>query len=379
MPETSFAHSGGGKIKVITLFFPGPMGGAEKVVLSGVKALETLGLNTEIWVIQEKRVPSCADDFLLEANQLGLKVKTFICYWKFDFNLARALKKKLVRAKPSIVHAHGMKAVFYGKFCAPKSSRYLITHHGVTSHTFTVRIYEKIEKWFMKRSDGVIAVSEMMKTDLERQGIPAHKISVVENLLSMRIAPREIPENKELSLVYAGRLSHEKGVHILLKAMSKLPEIISITLTIVGDGAEKESLERQARDLDSHKRIRFTGFQRDVSQYLRHADALLIPSLREGLPMTLIEACCMGLPVIGSKAGGIPLLVDDGINGLLFRVGDADDLARKLIELAHDKKSFLERAKARSTFFLHRFSPDKWAENTMVVYRDSVNRSAEVV
>ena len=88
--------------------------------------------------------------------------------------------------------------------------------------------------------------------------------------------------------------------------------------------------------------------------------------------MTLIETCCMGLPVIGSKVGGIPLLVDDGINGLLFRVGDANDLAQKLIELAHNKKSFLERAKARSTFFLNRFSPDKWAKNTIGVYEDSL-------
>ena len=371
MLETSFAHSGGGKIKVITLFFPGPIGGAEKVILSGVRALETLGLNTEIWAIQENRVPSCADDFLLEADELGLKVKTFVCYRKFDFNLARALKKNLIQAKPSIVHAHGVKAVFYGKFCTPESSRYLITHHGVTSHTFTVKIYEKIEQWIMKRSDGIIAVSETMKVDLERRGIPAHKISVVENLLSMRITPREIPENKELSLVYAGRLSHEKGVHVLLHAISKLPALISARLTIVGDGAEKKNLERQARDLNIDKRIDFTGFRRDVSQYLRHADALLIPSLREGLPMTLIEACCMGLPVIGSKVGGIPLLVDDGINGLLFTAGDADDLARKLVELEHDKKSFLERGKERSTFFLNRFSPDKWAENMIGVYKES--------
>ncbi|MBK27040.1 MAG: hypothetical protein CME70_23755 [Halobacteriovorax sp.] len=360
-------------MKVIQLFVPGPMGGAEKVLLSGVKALKDLGFETEIWVIQEYRVPYCADDFLTEANELGLKTKVFICYSKFDRKLKKGLTKKLIEANPAIVHAHGFKAALYGHLCSPKAAKFLITHHGITSHTLKVKIYEAIEKWTMKKAHKVIAVSEMMRIDLERRGVPAHKIQVVENLLSMKVTPRETPQNKELELVYVGRLSFEKGVHILIKALKKLPVLIPFNLVIVGDGKERENLEEYTAELGIQDRVQFVGFQKDVKKFLKKADALVIPSLREGLPMTLIEACCMGLPVVGSRVGGIPLLVEDEHNGLLFKVEDADELSLKLRVLDDEKRLYLERALKESEKFLKRFSPNNWAENTLAVYNSSLS------
>ncbi|MFT6070405.1 MAG: glycosyltransferase involved in cell wall biosynthesis [Bacteriovoracaceae bacterium] len=361
-------------MKVIQLFFPGPMGGAEKVLLSGVKALQDNGFETEIWVVQENRVPYCADDFLTEANELGLKTKAFTCYSVFDRKLKKGLTKKLLAEKPDIVHAHGFKAALYGHLCTPKMARLIITHHGITSHTLKVKIYEAIEKWTMKKAFKVIAVSEMMRIDLERRGVPASKIRVVENLLSMEVRPREIPRNKELNLVYVGRLSLEKGVHTLLLALSKLPKLIPFKLVVVGDGREKEKLILQAKELGIESSVEFVGFQRDVKKFLIPADALAIPSLREGLPMTLIEACCMGLPIIGSRVGGIPLLVEDKKNGILFKSEDADDLKKCLAELDDDKNQYLNRAKEMSSSFLKRYSPHKWAENTLEVYKSCLSQ-----
>jgi glycosyltransferase involved in cell wall biosynthesis len=361
-------------MKVIQLFFPGPMGGAEKVLLSGVKSLKESGFDTEIWVIQEHRVPYCADDFLTEANELGLKTKSYTCYSVFDRKLKKALSRKLLAENPDIVHAHGFKAALYGQLCTPSKAKFIITHHGITSHTLKVKIYEAIEKWTMKKAHKVIAVSEMMRIDLERRGIPALKIKVVENLLSMAVIPREIPRNNHLSLVYVGRLSLEKGVHHLIDALSKLTRLIPFKLVVVGDGREKDKLIQQALDLGISDSVEFVGFQRDVKKFLIPADALVIPSLREGLPMTLIEACCMGLPIIGSKVGGIPLLVEHKKNGLLFKSEDSDDLSRFLAEFDDEKNEYLKTAEELSSTFLKRYSPDKWAENTMQVYKSCLSQ-----
>jgi glycosyltransferase involved in cell wall biosynthesis len=361
-------------MKVIQLFFPGPMGGAEKVLLSGVKSLQDSGFDTEIWVIQEHRVPYCADDFLTEANELGLKTKAYTCYSVFDRKLKKGLTKKLLAENPDIVHAHGFKAALYGQLCTPSAAKFIITHHGITSHTLKVKIYEAIEKWTMKKAHKVIAVSEMMRIDLERRGIPVTKIRVVENLLSMAVVTREIPRNNHLSLVYVGRLSLEKGVHHLLIALSKLPKLIPFRLVVVGDGREKDKLIQQANELGIDDSIDFVGFQRDVKMFLIPADALVIPSLREGLPMTLIEACCMGLPVIGSKVGGIPLLVEHKENGLLFKSEDSDDLSSFLAEFDDDKNQYLKTAAELSSSFLKRYSPDKWAENTIQVYKSCLSQ-----
>jgi glycosyltransferase involved in cell wall biosynthesis len=361
-------------MKVIQLFFPGPMGGAEKVLLSGVKALQENGFETEIWVIQEHRVPYCADDFLTEANELGLKTKAYTCYSVFDRKLKKGLTKKLLAENPDIVHAHGFKAALYGHLCTPQRAKLIITHHGITSHTLKVKVYEAIEKWTMKKAYQVIAVSEMMRIDLERRGIPSSKIRVVENLLSMKVLPREIPRNKELNLVYVGRLSLEKGVHTLLEALSKLPKLIPFKLTVVGDGREKEKLMIQAEELGIGESVDLVGFQRDVKKYLIPADALAIPSLREGLPMTLSAAGGMGLPGIGARVGGIPLLVAHRENGLLFKSEDSNDLKNVLAEFDDDKNKYLEFAAKQSASFLKRYSPDKWASNTLEVYKSCLSQ-----
>jgi len=355
-------------MNAIQLIVPGPMGGAEKVLLSGVSALRQAGSSTEIWVIQEQRVPESAEVFLAEAEERRIPTRTFVCRSAFDPLLKRVLDKELSAAKPAIVHAHGFKAVLYAYLCTPKFAKRLITHHGRTSTNIKVRIYEAIEKWLMKRADKVIAVSNIMRSDLERRGVARDKIEVVENLLSIQATPRELPTNEVLNLVCVGRVAPEKGIHILIEALSNLPPSIPFHLSLVGDGGSRASLEKLAVNLGIEESIEFLGFRKDVRESLVRADALAIPSLREGLPMTLIEACCTGLPVIGANVGGIPLIVKNGVNGLLFRSEDALDLAEKLRTFHADKRQYLERALEMSDGFLNRFSPAKWASTTMNVY-----------
>ena len=355
-------------MKVFQLFVPGPMGGAEKVLLSGVRAMRSLDFDSEILAVQESRSPDHADTFIEEAKELALRTRSFPCRARLDLRLLRLLKGLFRDEKPDVIHSHGFKAALYGQLCAPKMTKHVMTHHGVTSHTLAVRIYERIELWTMKRCDQVIAVSETMGHQLAAKGIKRDKLSVIENLLSMQVASREVPQNTVLELVAVGRLGPEKGLNVLLDALATLPPELAYRLTVVGDGKEGESLAQQAERLGITKNINFVGFQRDVRGFMEQADVLAMPSLREGLPMTPIEACCMGLPVIGSRVGAIPALVHEGRNGFLSRPEDVQELVDNICQFNAQKHEVLTHAAHLSTAYQERFSPRKWASDTIALY-----------
>src|SRR5690606_8029947 len=95
------------------------------------------------------------------------------------------LKKALNKRRPALVHAHGMKAILYAWLTAPSGSKLIVTHHGKTSHTWKVRLYEFIELFIMKRAHGVIAVSNPMRDSLQKAGVKSRKLFLVENFLTL--------------------------------------------------------------------------------------------------------------------------------------------------------------------------------------------------
>jgi glycosyltransferase involved in cell wall biosynthesis len=97
-------------------------------------------------------------------------------------------------------------------------------------------------------------------------------------------------------------------------------------------------------------------------------DAIVMPSYREGQPLTLIEACCMGLPVVASRVGGIPDLVVENKNGLLCQAGNAVELAQALVKFSENVKDLQNQADQLKSKYSERFSSKTWATNTIKVY-----------
>jgi len=155
----------------------------------------------------------------------------------------------------------------------------------------------------------------------------------------MKVIPNFIPDSKlsEIGSVkdnyycYVGRLSKEKGVETLLKAAAHLPHF---RLIVVGTGP----LEFQLKEKYAMENIKFVGFQKwqDLKSILGQAKFLTIPSeCYENNPLSVIESLCLGTPVLGARIGGIPELINEGINGYTFTSGDQKDLISK-ITLMHD-------------------------------------------
>ncbi|MEX1024897.1 MAG: glycosyltransferase family 4 protein [Planctomycetota bacterium] len=137
--------------------------------------------------------------------------------------------------------------------------------------------------------------------------------------------------------VFAGRLQREKGVDVLLRAFALARvEAPAARLDVLGDGDERRSLEALARGLELGDAVRFLGDvpNTEVAHYLRGAAAVVVPSIwTEAFGLTSLEAFRAGVPVVASRIGGIPEIVEDGVSGVLVEPRDAEDLARALVRV----------------------------------------------
>lgn len=344
--------------KTIMLFFPGPLGGAEMIVALGFKKLLELNANLELWVVGETRAPEAIEQF----SQLidGLPVKKFSCRSIIDFKLIKELSAQFQINNVTTIHAHGFKAAVYGKL-ATKKQKLIITHHGKTAHTLKVRVYEFIEDLILKRADQVIAVSKPMQENLQKQNISS---TLIENFLTISHAPaKELPVSP-LKLIFIGRLSPEKGCSYLVEALNLLDKK-DFSLTIVGDGVQRAELEQIA----NNENTSFLGFRKDIPELLSLHHVLIMPSLREGLPLTLIEATCNKLPVIASNVGGIPNLVENQKNGILITPESSEELSRAINEMKNNFLRFKQEAQRLAPIYRDRFSDTVWAQKTLETYK----------
>ncbi len=188
------------------------------------------------------------------------------------------------------------------------------------------------------RIDRFITPSDFLREKLIQGGFDPARITTVPNFVDLS-AYRSLPEKDYF--LYIGRLSHEKGLDILIRAVARLD---AGRLLIVGSGPEEEALRQLARKLGAG-RVEFAGYKSgdDLKMILAEARFVVLPSRwYENLPFAVMEAFAASKAVVASRIGGIPEMVDDGVNGLLFPMGDEDALVDRLARLLRDPGARLE-------------------------------------
>jgi glycosyltransferase involved in cell wall biosynthesis len=140
-----------------------------------------------------------------------------------------------------------------------------------------------------------------------------------------------------------------KGLEYAIRAVAGLDPELKVVLNIIGTGPLVGELKALAEELGVGDRVRFLGFKDNVYDYLAHIDVLIMPSMHEGLPYTILEAMSLGVPIIASRAGGLVEAIDDNENGLLVPVGDIVALSKMISILERnrdtgEKLSILGRA-----------------------------------
>lgn len=194
--------------------------------------------------------------------------------------------------------------------------------------------------------DRYIALTDFARSRFVAGGLPQERITVKPNGLNQDVTPGA---GRGGYLAYVGRLSREKGVHLLLDAWRELPQA---RLKVIGDGPLREELQRSAAE--ARLNIEFTGRlnRQELPQAIGEAAAIIVPSLwYEGFPMVVVEAFACGTPVIASRLGSLAEIVREGENGALFTAGDAAALAGVVRRMSSDGEALAQmRPRVRAEF-----------------------------
>lgn len=221
---------------------------------------------------------------------------------------------------------------------------------GGKAHSSMVKFFSRL---LVKKADYIRIVSPFLYEPLDKLNIDRKKIFLIpprcdSNLFNTKNIfqkkPIELNQNK-FNLLFVGNLLIAKGVDILLEAFALIhKENKDIGLIFIGDGKEKHRLIERSRELGINEKVFFLGKieYQQIPVMMNFSDILILPSIEEGVGRVILEAMSMKLPVIASNVGGIPLVIDDRKNGLLFEVGDIYALKSHVLFLINDK-SFSER------------------------------------
>jgi glycosyltransferase involved in cell wall biosynthesis len=229
----------------------------------------------------------------------------------------------------------------------------------------------------------LIAVSPEVRDDLVALGVaPASKFEVIR--LGIELEQRVAPDDgarketrRQLGLPgdpflvgWVGRMTAVKRTDLVVRVLRRLVDRgVDAHLLLVGDGPDRDGLERYAHDLGVIRRCLFLGYQEDVARYYEAMDALLLPSVNEGTPVSVIESLAAGRPAVATRVGGTPDVVRDGVDGFLVDSDDADDLAARLAELAADPARRAQMGAAGRERVLERYAVDRLVDDVDALYR----------
>ncbi len=317
-------------------------------------------------------------DFL---NARGINTFNLDCIWR-SYNpfldLFGVLKLTLFLKKHNfdLVHTHTTKAGFIGRISAFFAGVKSIVHtvHGFPfselSSQQKISIFSYIEKILLKISTKVIFVSEYHKRWAYELGIATEncqKVVTIQNgvpNIPYQLYPN--PKNKQ-RIIYVGRVVKEKGVFDLLHVFKKLYDSDdNFELVFIGDGPDLNQLKSTA---DGCTNIRFLGFVTDVSKFIYSDDIFVLPSYREGLSISAIEAQYFGLPSILSDVGGNIEISGNGEFSLIFRTGDLDSLSCAISDIINDTKKKSELSQRARLNYLSNFTSDKMLQSYMSLYQ----------
>lgn len=273
-----------------------------------------------------------------------------------------------------VVHSHGYFAdIISAVACKLLRIPHISTCHGFIANDNNLRIYNMLDKFMLRSCDKIIAVSSGIMNDLVKNGINSSRISVIQNSVQCPHGERQFEDHrtekrsflsidKNMFLIgFVGRLSEEKGVNYLIEAGSVLKQITeTFKIVILGDGPNNIELKNLTKSKGLDNEIIFSGFQDDIDKWLAAFDVFVLPSLTEGTPMALLEAMSMGIPVIASAVGGVPDIVNNGVNGFLVEPGDYRELCEKIALLKNNPALREKMASEAVRTIKERFDVNAW-------------------
>lgn len=366
------------RINVCQLVHGLPIGGAEVLVSRIVRAL---GDRYHIVIACLDQIGELGESLSGE----GFKVVQIGRRPGFDWRCVRRLREFCADERVDVIHAHQYTPFAYAAATRAFGRRppVLFTEHGrfyPDYPSFKRKIFNCI---LPGKRDRFVAVGEAVRRALiVNEGLPARRVEVVYNgvdLSTFRREPlqREVVRRQlglhsdEFVVVQVARLDtikdHGTAIRAVAAVRARHP---GVRLLVVGDGPERNSIEQAIAAEELGDRVVMLGSRNDVPQLLAAADAFLLTSLSEGIPMTIIEAMASGVPVVATAVGGVPELIEEDRTGMLRSVGDAEGLADALVRLAESQGLRDQLAAAANERVRTRFSEAKMIDRYDHLFRE---------
>ena len=349
-------------------------GGAERQVAQLLSHLQGRGASVELFLLHDRELAA-------SARALGIAPRIIGSGRRFDLQAIRELVRSLRAARCDVVHAHGYKATVIAGLARMRTPFALVkTEHGrMESGRGSVRerivagSYRRLENALSRMSDATIVYVTNELQQFYAREHAGMQGRVIYNGIAVRgrdglPRPAELTRER-FNVVVLGRLEHVKGVEHAIHAMAgEVPA--AVTLHVVGDGPLQQQLRTLADQLNVSGSVVFHGFRADGASFAAHADLLLMPSLHEGLPYTLLEAIDAGTPVAASAVGGLAEVLEHERTALLFAPGDAAAVAAAISRMHGDAELRGALAARASAVLLPRLRAETMGDAYLALYRE---------
>jgi glycosyltransferase involved in cell wall biosynthesis len=361
-------------MKILHLVSSGGYYGKESVIVNLCSALGKLGCVAEVGAFLNTHAPN--DEVVTRAHRQHLPARMFTCRGRVDPRMVRTIRDHILSQQIDLVHTHDTKADLYGYLAARWAGCPLFaTCHLWFSSSVRHRIYSTLDRFVLRYFDGIIGVSSHIGGTLRNSGVPQDKVAVIANgidfspFLSLKDASSCREFGSDLTIGIVGRLASQKGHPFFFAAargiLDKFPRA---KLVVVGEGPDRRQLEGLAQKLGIAGRVYFAGYRDDMPTVYAGLDLIVMPSLDEGLPMTLLEAMAARCAVVASAVGAVPEVIDHGQTGLLVEPGNANELEQAMLLLSNDA-GLRNRIAQNARQSVSRFSSERMARNYLDFYR----------
>jgi glycosyltransferase involved in cell wall biosynthesis len=349
-------------------------GGVERHVIGMLKSLKSRRIRVLLILFHD-------GELAVQVRELGFEP---VILPKHNLDLlttGRAIARMLKKHNVGVLHVHGYKATV---FCAIARRWYpcamVKTEHGLPEPMATGpigawrnRLYHLCDSVATQIAGSAVCY---VTKDLQKHYQRMHSglcTTVIPNGVE-NMDRRQFPRPAEVredwfNLLVVGRLDTVKGHHLAIEAMASESLAPDVHLYLVGLGPREHELGALADSLNLASRVHILGFRRNVYDYIAHCDALLMPSLHEGLPYTLLEAMALATPIIASRVGGLAEVLQHDETALLTPAQDVGSLAGAIIRLHNDRALRSRLAATAQRLQQTRYSLASMSESYLEVYR----------
>jgi len=369
-------------VRVVYMAHAFHVGGAEEMVLNLVRWLPRARFEPQVCCIHE------AGPMGEEIRRTGTPVEVLGLTpglrrpWAVD-----GVRRYLRRARPDIVHTFLLTASLYGRLAAILARVPVVIGSEVNVYARKRAGHVMAERLLMTGTDCVVASAESVRDFYISQvhADPA-KVEVIHNAVDFSQATPTLTrdairkmlglQRDDLVIGIIARLTEQKGHRYLFDALAHTPQLAAVRLLIIGDGELNEQLRTLAASLDLTSRVQFLGARRDLGNLLCAMDVFVLPSMWEGLPLSLVLAMAAEVPVVATAVAGVPEVVDAGRTGLLVPAGDSAALGEALARLCADGELRRRIGREGRAAVLPRFGVEGYVSAVTRLYDRLLDRCA---